>query len=53
MMKPKKEDTESYTFRIPTALRQELQRQADEEERTLSNYITMILRQAVKKRERR
>lgn len=41
--------TESYTFRIPSALREELQKRADKEGRTLSNYIIYLLTKAVKK----
>ena len=41
--------TESYTFRIPSDLRVELQRRADEEGRPLANYIIYLLRKAVSK----
>ena len=40
---------ESYTFRIPIELREELQKRADKEGRTLSNYIIYLLSKAVKK----
>lgn len=49
-MKKQKEPSESYTFRIPTALRQELQRQADDDGRALANYIISLLRKAVLKK---
>lgn len=41
--------TESYTFRIPSDLREKLQKKADAEGRTLSNYIIYLLRKAVEK----
>ena len=41
--------TESFTFRIPSDLREILQKRADAEGRTLSNYIIYLLRKAVKK----
>lgn len=41
--------TESYTFRIPSDLRQKLQEKADAEGRALSNYIIYLLQKAVKK----
>lgn len=43
------EKTESFTFRIPSDLRAILQKKADAEGRTLSNYIVFLLRKAVKK----
>ena len=43
------EKKESYTFRIPTELREKLQKQADKDGRTLSNYIIYLLQKAVKK----
>lgn len=39
--------TESFTFRIPSDLREKLQKRADEEGRTLSNLIIFLLRKAV------
>lgn len=41
--------SENFTIRIPKDLRDELQKRADEEGRTLSNYIIYLLRKAVKK----
>lgn len=46
-MKRTKEKTENFTFRIPVWLREKLQKQADSESRTLSNYIICLLRMAV------
>ncbi len=43
------EKTESYTFRIPVDLREVLQKKADEDGRTLSNYIIYLLRKTVSK----
>ena len=43
------EKTENFTFRIPSDLRADLQKRADKEGRTLSNYIIYLLRKAVKK----
>ena len=43
-----KEKTANFTFRIPDDLRDELQKRADVEGRTLSNYIIYLLRKAVK-----
>ena len=40
---------ESFTFRVPSELREELQKRADAEGRTLSNYIVCLLQKAVKK----
>lgn len=48
-MKKGIEATESYTFRIPSDLRKKLQKKADAEGRTLSNYIIYLLRKAVEK----
>ena len=44
-----KDKTESYTFRIPSDLRAELQKRADKDGRTLANYIIFVLQKAVKK----
>ena len=41
--------TESYTFRIPVELREKLQKKADAEGRSLSNYIIYLLTKAVSK----
>lgn len=43
------EKTESYTFRIPSDLRQKLELRAAEEGRTLSNLIIYILQREMKK----
>lgn len=48
-MKKGIEAKESYTFRIPSDLREKLQKKADAEGRTLSNYIIYLLRKAVEK----
>jgi predicted HicB family RNase H-like nuclease len=39
--------TESYTFRIPSDLREKLELRAAEEGRSLSNLITFLLKKAV------
>lgn len=39
-----KERGESFTLRLPPSLRAELQKRADAEGRTLSNYIVQVLR---------
>ena len=44
-----KAETVSYTFRIPVELREKLQKKADKEGRSLSNYITLVLRKATEK----
>ncbi len=44
-----KEKTESFTFRIPSNLRETLQKKADKDGRTLSNYIIYLLKKAVEK----
>lgn len=44
------EKTESYTFRIPTDLREKLELRAAEEGRTLSNLIIFILQREMKKK---
>lgn len=49
-MKKVIEATESYTFRIPSDIREKLQKKADAEGRTLSNYIIFLLRKAVDKK---
>lgn len=46
----KREVMENYTFRIPASLRQRLQDLADEEGRSLSNYIVYLLKKAVDKK---
>ena len=46
----KREVMENYTFRIPADLRQRLQTLADEEGRSLSNYIVFLLKKAVGKK---
>lgn len=43
------EKRESYTFRIPSDLREALQKRADADGRTLSNYIIYVLRKEVSK----
>lgn len=49
-MKKGLEPTENFTFRIPSELREKLQKKADAEGRTLSNYIIFLLRKAVDKK---
>ena len=49
-MKKGIEPTENFTFRIPSDLREKLQKKADSEGRTLSNYIIFLLRKAVDKK---
>ena len=44
--------TISYTFRIPEDLREKLERLAEEDGRTLSNLIILILRKAVERYEK-
>ncbi len=44
------EKTESYTFRIPSDLREKLEFRAAEEGRTLSNLIIYILQREMKKK---
>lgn len=44
------EKTESYTFRIPSDLREKLELRAAEEGRTLSNLIVFILQREMKKK---
>lgn len=44
------EKTESYTFRIPSDLREKLELCAAEEGRTLSNLIIFILQKEMKKK---
>ena len=39
-----KERGEPFTLRLPPSLRAELQKRADDENRTLSNYIVQVLR---------
>lgn len=42
-----KEVSETFSLRLPPSLRAELQKRADQEGRTLSNYIVYLLRKAV------
>ena len=42
-----KEIRETFSMRIPVWLRAELQRRADNEGRTLANYIIFLLKEAV------
>lgn len=49
-MKKGLEPTENFTFRIPSDLREKLQKKAYAEGRTLSNYIIFLLRKAVDKK---
>lgn len=44
------EKTESYTFRIPSDLREKLEIRAAKEGRTLSNLIIYILQREMKKK---
>ena len=44
------EKTESYTFRIPSDLREKLEIRAAKEGRTLSNLIIFILQREMKKK---
>lgn len=44
------EKTESYTFRIPSDLREKLELRAAKEGRTLSNLIIYILQREMKKK---
>ena len=43
-----KSKTVIYTIRLPIDLREKLQKQADEEGRTLANYIIYLLTKGVK-----
>lgn len=40
-------DMERYTFWIPSELREELQRRADADGRSLANYIIWLLKKAI------
>lgn len=42
-----KETRETFSMRIPVALRAELQKRADAEGRTLTNYIIFLLKGAM------
>jgi len=42
-----KDEFATFSIRIPVALKAELQRRADEDGRSLNNYIMLILKKAV------
>lgn len=42
-----KDEFATFSIRIPTSLKAELQRRADEDGRSLNNYIMLILKKAV------
>lgn len=45
-----KDSTASFTFRIPVQLREELQKRADQDGRSLSNYIIYVLQKSIQEK---
>ena len=48
-----REKSENYTLRLPVELRKKLQKKADEDGRSLANYIVYILKCWVKDHEQK
>lgn len=49
-MEKQKNSTQQFTFRIPTSLKADLERIADEEDRSLSKQIISVLKKYVDER---
>lgn len=46
-----KEDNTTITFRLPVSVKEKLEKKAESEDRTLSNYILRTLKESIKDKE--